>query len=56
MKVNKIPRRQETSNHKRRKGKKSDRSIDLTTHNKIFKEQKEVHDKNHHIPVNINTE
>jgi hypothetical protein len=44
------------SNHRRRKDKKSESNIDSSTHNKTLKQNKQLNDKNHHIPININTE
>jgi hypothetical protein len=43
-------------NHRRRKGKKVESNIDLDAHNQILKQQRQLNDKNHHIPININTE
>jgi hypothetical protein len=56
MKTNKTMRGWEVSNHRRRKDKKSESSIDLTAHNKILKQQKQLNDRNYHILININTE
>jgi hypothetical protein len=46
MKANKTMRGQEASNHRRRKDKQSESSIDSTAHNQTL----------HHIPININIE
>jgi hypothetical protein len=43
------------SNH-RRKDKESESGIDSAAHNQILKQQKQVNGRNHHIPININTE
>jgi hypothetical protein len=56
MKTNKTMRRQAVSNHRRRKDKESESSIDSAAHNQTFKQQKQLNDRNHHIPININTE
>jgi hypothetical protein len=56
MKANKTMRGQEVSNHRRRKGKESESSIDLTGHNQTLKQQKQLNDRNHHTPISINTE
>jgi hypothetical protein len=56
VKVNKITRGWEVSNHRRRKHKKSEISIGSTVHNQIFKQQKQLNGRNHHIPININNE
>jgi hypothetical protein len=50
MKANKAMRGQEVSNHRRRKDKESESSIDSAAHNQTLK------NRNHHIPININTE
>jgi hypothetical protein len=55
MKANKTMRRQAVSNHRRRKEKESESNFDSAAHNQTFKQQKELKDRNHHIPVNINT-
>jgi hypothetical protein len=49
-------KKRQLSNHKRRKDKESESNIDSTAYNQIFKQQKQLNDKNHHIPININTE
>jgi hypothetical protein len=58
MKANKIRRGQEVSNHRRRKDKESESSIDSIAHNQILKQQKPLNGSNHHIPsiltVNVN--
>jgi hypothetical protein len=56
MKANKIRRGWAVSDHRRRKDKDSESSIDSTTHNQILKQQKQLNGRNHHIHVNINTE
>jgi hypothetical protein len=55
MKANKPMRGWEVSNHSKRKDKKLESSIDSTAHNQIPKQQKQLNDRNHHIPININT-
>jgi hypothetical protein len=55
MKANKIIRRQAIPNH-RRKDKESESNIDSAAHNQTFKQQKELNGRNHHMPININTE
>jgi PBP1b-binding outer membrane lipoprotein LpoB len=56
MKANKTTRGQVISNHRRRKDKVSERNIDSAVHNQTLKQQKHLNDRNHHIPININTE
>jgi hypothetical protein len=56
MKANKTTRGQEASHHRRRKDKESETSIDLIVHHKILTQQKQLNGRNHHIPININTE
>jgi hypothetical protein len=55
MKANNITGGQEASNHKR-KDKQPENSNDLTAHNQILKQQKQLNGRTHHIPININTE
>jgi hypothetical protein len=47
---------QATTNHRRRKQKESESKIDSDAHNQTFKLQKQLNDRNHHIPININTD
>jgi hypothetical protein len=56
MKTNKTMRGQEVSNLRRRKVKESESSIDSAAHNQTLKQQKQINGRNHHIPININTE
>jgi hypothetical protein len=56
MKVNKTRRGQVVPNHRRRKDKGLESNIDLAGHNQTLKQQKQLNDRNHHIPININTE
>jgi hypothetical protein len=46
---------QAVSNH-RRKDKESESNTDSAAHNQILKQQKQLSDRNHHIPININPE
>jgi hypothetical protein len=55
MKANKAMRGREVLNH-RRKDKESESIIGSTEHNKILNQQKQLNDRNHHIPININSE
>jgi hypothetical protein len=56
MKANKTTRGQAVSNHRRRKDKELESNTDSATHNQTLKQQKQLNDKNHHIPIKINTE
>jgi hypothetical protein len=56
MKANKTMRGQAISNHWKRKDKESESSNDSAAHNQTLKNQKHPNDRNHHIPININTE
>jgi hypothetical protein len=56
MKANKTMRGQAVPNHRRRKEKESESNIKSATHNQTFKQQKQLIDRNYHIPININTE
>jgi hypothetical protein len=55
VKANKTMKGQAVSNHRRRKGKKVESNIDLA-HNQILKQLRQINDRNHHIPINTNTE
>jgi hypothetical protein len=55
MKANKTMKRQAIPNH-RRKGKKDESNVDSAAHNQTLKQQKQLNDRNHHIPINTNTE
>jgi hypothetical protein len=56
MKPNKTMRGQATPNHRKRKVKESESNIDSAAHNQTLKQQKQLNDRNHHIPINISTE
>jgi hypothetical protein len=56
MKANKTTRGLAVSNHRRRKDKESESSIDSAAHIQILKQQKQLNSRKHHIPININTE
>jgi hypothetical protein len=56
MRANKSTRGWAVSNHRRRKGKESDGSTELAAYNQSHKQQKQLNGRNHHIPININTE
>jgi hypothetical protein len=56
MKANKTMRRQAVPNNWRRKDKESESNIDSAAHNQILTQQKQLNDRNHHIPININME
>jgi hypothetical protein len=56
MKANKIMKGQAVSNHRRRKEKESESNIDSAAHNQTLTQQKQLNDRNYHIPININTE
>jgi hypothetical protein len=56
MKANKNMRGQAAPNHRRRKDKESESNIDSAEHNQTIKQQKQLNGRNHHIPININSE
>jgi hypothetical protein len=56
MKANKTMRRQAIPNHRRGKGKESESNVDSAAHIQTLKQQKQLNDRNHHIPTNNNTE
>jgi hypothetical protein len=43
-------------NNRRRKDKESEHNTDSAVHNQTLKQQKQLNDRNHHIPINTNTE
>jgi hypothetical protein len=55
VKANKTMKGQAVPNHRRRKGKKVESNTDSATHNETFKQQRQLNDRDHHIPVNTNT-
>jgi hypothetical protein len=56
MKVNKTMRGQAVPNHRRRKDKELESNTNSAAHNQTLKQQKQLSDRNHHIPINTNTE
>jgi hypothetical protein len=56
MKANKATRWWEISNHRRGKDKETDSSIDSVACNQTLRQQKQLNGRNHHIPININTD
>jgi hypothetical protein len=56
MKANKTMKGQAVPNHRRRKGKNVQSSTDSAAHDQTFKQEKQLNDRNHHIPINTNTE
>jgi hypothetical protein len=42
-------------NNRRKKDKESESKLDSAAHNQTLKKQKQLNDRNHHIPININT-
>jgi hypothetical protein len=39
--------------YRRKKGKKVESNIDSAAHNQTLKKQRQLNDRNHHIPINI---
>jgi hypothetical protein len=56
MKAKKTMKGKAISNHRRRKGKKAKSNTDSATHNQTFNQQGQLHDRDHHVPINANTE
>jgi hypothetical protein len=56
MKAYKTMKGKAVPNHRRRKGKKVKTNIDSDAHNPTLKQQKQLNDRNHHIPINTKTE
>jgi hypothetical protein len=42
-------------NYGSRKGKKAESNIDSAKHNRTLKQQKQLNEKDNHIPINTNT-
>jgi hypothetical protein len=49
-----MDRQYQTTEKKRHK--KSESIIDLSAHDQTLKQQRQLNDRNHHIPINTNTE
>jgi hypothetical protein len=56
MKTNKTMKEQAAPNYRRRKDKESKSNINSAAHNQTLKQQKQLNDRNHHIPIDSNTE
>jgi hypothetical protein len=46
---------QATPNYRKRKSKKVESNLHLGTHNQTFKQQRQLNDRNHHIPISTTT-
>jgi hypothetical protein len=55
MKTNKTMKGQEIPNYRRRKDKEVESNIDSAAYNQTLKQQRQLNDRNHHIPINSNT-
>jgi hypothetical protein len=56
MKASKTMKGQAATNHRRRKDKESENNTDSAAHNQTLKQRKQLNDRNHHTPINANTE
>jgi hypothetical protein len=56
VKANKTMKGQAVPNNRRRRGKTVDSNIDSAAHNQTLEQQRQLNDRNHHIPINTNTE
>jgi hypothetical protein len=56
MKANKTKKGQAIPNHRRRKGKKVKSNIVSATHNQTLNQQRKLHDRDHYVLINTNTE
>jgi hypothetical protein len=56
VKANKTMKGQAVPNHRRRKDKKVKNNNDSATHNQTLKQQRQLNDRDHHIPINTITE
>jgi hypothetical protein len=45
-----------TGSNKPQEKKRQESNTDLAAHNQTLKQQRQLHDRNHHKPVNTNTE
>jgi hypothetical protein len=48
--------RTDSTKPQEKKDKESESNIDSVAHNQTLKKQKQLNDRNHHIPININTQ
>jgi hypothetical protein len=55
MKGNKTMKGQAITNHRRIKGKKVKSNTDSATHNQTLNQQRQLHDRDHHVFINTNT-
>jgi hypothetical protein len=51
VKANKTMKRQAAPNHRKSKGKKVESTIDSAANNQTLKQQEQLNDGNHHIPI-----
>jgi hypothetical protein len=56
MKANKTMKGQAIPNHRRRKGKKAKSNTNAAAHNQTLKQQRQLHDRDHHVFISTNTE
>jgi hypothetical protein len=56
MKGNKTMKGQAIPNHRRRKGERVKSNIDSATHNQTLNQQRQLHDRDHHVLISTNTE
>jgi hypothetical protein len=56
MKANKTMKGQAKPNHRRRKGKKAKSNTDSATYNQTLNQQRQLHDRDHHVFISTNTE
>jgi hypothetical protein len=56
MKAKKTMKGQAIPNYRRRKVKKVESSIDSAAQNQTLTQQRQLNDRDHHIPINANTE
>jgi hypothetical protein len=56
MRANKTIKGQAIPNHRGRKGKKIKSNTDSATYNQTLNQQRQLHDRDHHVLINTNTE
>jgi hypothetical protein len=56
MKANKTMRGQSVQNHRKRKDKELESNIDSATYTQTLNQQRQLHEKDHHVLINSNNE
>jgi hypothetical protein len=56
MRANKTMRGQAVPNHRRKKDKEVENNTDSAAYSQTLKQQRQLCDRDHHVPIDINTE